>query len=373
MELMQLVRTLMLLDDSLPPLIIKDKRFQYPIIQGGMGIGISLALLAGAVSKEGGLGVVSSAHLNRLVSKREGVSLNISKSVFLEMTLAKLLSEENPVAINIMVAIQKHYDDSVKAAIKAGASAIISGGGMPLHLPEIEDPGDTALIPIVSSKKALELIWKKWDRSKVRKYKPDAVVIEGDCAGGHLGFKINQIGLKENKLENLLPPIKDFAMTHGDFPVIVAGGIYDRNDILRFLRLGADGVQMGTRFLMTVESNASPEFKKDILNAKEGDIEPTQLSPCGMPFMATKASQAAIRKQQKPKCSSGLVLFKGSDGEYNRCDAKISDTCVCICQALLGAIDGSNSTYFLHTSGKVGEKVDKILTVSDLMRELTQK
>ncbi|MCI0469907.1 MAG: nitronate monooxygenase, partial [Nitrospirae bacterium] len=236
---------------ALPHLKIKGKTISLPIIQGGMGVGVSLSPLARAVAKEGGIGIVSSAGLDRLVSKRNNKKVNTYEAAYEEVSLAK--ANGGVAGINIMCALVRDYENSVKGALDAGADVIISGAGLPLGLPGIQPPKDTALIPIVSSARALELICKKWERFG---YRPDAVVLEGPLAGGHLGFKIDQIDIESNKLENLLPPVKDMAIKYGNFPVIVAGGVYTHEDILRFLKMGADGVQMGTRFLATEESSA---------------------------------------------------------------------------------------------------------------------
>ena len=217
----------------LPPLTIKGKHIPVPIVQGGMGIGVSLSPLASAVAVEGGLGIVSSACLDLLTSRRLQKELTTYQAVREEMSIAK--DRGGVVGINIMVAIAKHYEDSVRAAIDAGVDVIISGGGLPLSLPAIKDPGGTALVPIVSSARALELICRKWERHG---YRPDAVILEGPLAGGHLGFKFEEISLEENKLENLLPPVKETAQKYGNFPVIVAGGIFTHEDILSFLHLG---------------------------------------------------------------------------------------------------------------------------------------
>ena len=146
-----------------------------------------------------------------------------------------------------MRALVRDYDDSVKGALDANADAIISGAGLPISLPTIQPPKDTALIPIVSSARALDIICKKWEKNG---YRPDAVVLEGPLAGGHLGFKMDEIDSDENMLENLFPPVKDMAQKYGGFPVIVAGGIYTYDDIIRFMKMGADGVQMGTGSLL---------------------------------------------------------------------------------------------------------------------------
>ena len=176
-------------------MVIKGKIIKVPVIQGGMGVGVSLHPLARAVAREGGVGIVSSACLDRLVEKRTGKKYNSYEAAYEEVSQSKI--EGGISGINIMFALQRDYEASVRGAIDAGADMIISGAGLPMGLPGIQPPKDTALIPIVSSARALDLICKKWERFG---YRPDAVVLEGPLAGGHLGFKINQVDLEENKL-----------------------------------------------------------------------------------------------------------------------------------------------------------------------------
>ena len=360
---------------ALPSLVIKGKTIKVPIIQGGMGVGVSLAPLAGAVAQEGGVGIISSAALDRLVSKRKGKKLTTYEAVYEEISLAK---EKGGVSgINIMVALMQTYDDTVKGAIDAGADVIISGAGLPMSLPTIKNPGDTALIPIVSSARALELICKKWERAH---YRPDAVVLEGPLAGGHLGFRIEDIQLESNRLENLLPAVKETAIKFGNIPVIVAGGIYSHDDIVRFLKMGADGVQMGTRFLVTEESSATDAYKQAVINAGKDDIIVAQNpgSPCGLPFMVIKESPMffnGLQRKRKPRCDKGYVLTKDKEGNFTQCRAKIDDGCnFCICNGLLSSA-GYNPEVEepLYTVGVNGYRVDKLTTVKELMNELTGK
>lgn len=365
-------------DSLLSPLIIKGKKIKIPIIQGGMGVGVSLHPLAAAVAKEGGLGIVSSACLDRLVSKRTGKRYNSYEAAYEEVSRAK--SEGGYAGINIMVALVRDYNDSVKGAIDAGADAIISGAGLPLTLPIIQPPKGTALIPIVSSARALEIICKKWEKVG---YRPDAVVLEGPLAGGHLGFKIDQIDLESNKLENLLPPVKDVARKYGDFPVIVAGGIYTHHDIVKFMKMGADGIQMGTRFLATEESSASEEYKQAVINATEEDIivahDPG--SPCGLPFRVIKQSPMYVSTLKRlerlspPKCDKGYVLFKDKEGKFSICPAKESNEHhFCICNGLLSSAGyNRDNEEPLYTVGTNAYRIDKIVTVRTLMDELTGK
>lgn len=356
----------------LPSLSIKGKRLPLPIIQGGMGVGVSLHPLARAVAVEGGLGVLSSACVDRLVSERSGKKTKTYDAVYEEVSLAKAAG--GFAGINIMVALQRDYDASVRGAIDAGADAIISGAGLPLALPSIQKPGDTALVPIVSSARALDIICRRWERQGQR---PDAVVLEGPLAGGHLGFRMNQVELPENTLEALLPAVKDYARAHGDFPVIVAGGIYTHQDILRFLALGADGVQMGTRFLVTEESSATPAYKQAVIDSTAEDIlvadDPG--SPCGLPFRVLRKSPmylSALAHRRPPKCDKGYVLLKDEKGNFTRCPAKESNEHhFCICNGLLSSAGyRPDKEEPIYTVGATAWRVDRVLTVKTLMAEL---
>ena len=340
-----------------------------------MGVGVSLHPLASAVAKEGGVGIISSACLDRLVSKRTGRKYTTYDATYEELSLAKAAG--GFVGINIMVALLRDYENSVRASIDAGADFIISGAGLPLNLPSIQPPKDTALIPIVSSARALELICKKWERLG---YRPDAVVLEGPLAGGHLGFKIDQIDLEANKLENLLPPVKDMAKKYGNFPVIVAGGIYTHEDIVRFAKMGADGVQMGTRFLATEESSASLSYKAAVIEAKDEDIIVADKpgSPCGLPFRVIKQSpmfQSALQRLRPPKCDKGYVLLKDSEGKFSRCAAKEdNENFFCICNGLLSSADyNPEKEEPLYTVGTNASRIDKIVSVKAVMDELVGK
>jgi nitronate monooxygenase len=357
---------------NLPTLTIKGKTLALPIIQGGMGVGVSLYPLARAVAREGGLGIVSSACLDRLVTKRDGKKADSYQAAYEEVSRAK--SAGGLAGINIMCALARDYEASVRGALDAGADVIISGAGLPMGLPAIQPPKDTALIPIVSSTRALELICRKWEKVG---YRPDAVVLEGPLAGGHLGFKKDDIDLESNRLENLLPPVKEYARRNGDFPVIVAGGIYTNDDISRYLAMGADGVQMGTRFLATDESSATEEYKRAVVASKDEDIivahDPG--SPCGLPFRVIRQSPmyvSALQRLRTPRCDKGYVLLKDAEGKYSRCPAKESNEHhFCICNGLLSSAGyNRDKEEPLYTVGTSASRVDRIVPVKALMDEL---
>ena len=356
----------------LPPLTVKGKRIAVPIVQGGMGVGVSLHPLASAVAREGGLGILSSAAINRVVSRRLGRKVATYEAVREEVAAAK--SQGGYAGINIMVALQRDYADSVKGAIDAGAHAIISGAGLPTALPAIQDPRDTALIPIVSSARALEIICRKWEKLG---HRPDAVVLEGPLAGGHLGFKFDEVDLPSNALETLLPEVKDVARKYGDFPVIAAGGVFTHEDIVSLLRQGADGVQMGTRFLATHESSADDAYKQAVVNATREDILVTQSpgSPCGLPFRVLRKSPmfvSALRGKRKALCDKGYVLLKDAQGRFSRCLAKEdSDHYFCICNGLLSSSGyDPDAEEPLYTVGSNAYRVERVVSVKALMDEL---
>jgi nitronate monooxygenase len=357
---------------GLPPLIIKGKKITVPIVQGGMGVGVSLHPLASAVAREGGLGVLSSACIDRLVSRRLGRKVDTYEAVRDEVALAR--SKGGFAGINIMVALQRDFVDSVKGAIDAGADAIIAGAGLPTSLPAIQDPRETALIPIVSSARALEIICRKWEKLG---YRPDGVVLEGPLAGGHLGFRFDEIDLQSNTLEVLLPQVKEMARRYGDFPVIVAGGIFTHEDIVSFLRLGADGVQMATRFLATEESSAAPAYKQAVVDATKEDILVAResASPCGLPFRVLRQSPmfvSALQRKRRPLCDKGYVLLKDGEGGYSRCLAKDdSDRYFCICNGLLSSAGyNPEDEEPLYTVGSNAHRVKSVVPVKALMDEL---
>jgi nitronate monooxygenase len=337
-----------------------------------MGIGISLSPLASAVAKRGGVGTISSAGLAAIVSKRLGRRVDARQAAAIEVADSK--KGGGFIAINIMVALHQAFTDSILGAVEGGVDALILGAGLPTNLPESLETADVALIPIVSSAKALKIICRRWKERLGRV--PDATVLEGPLAGGHLGFSYADLKKEEVRLENIFGPVKEFAQKHGDFPVIVAGGIYYHEDIVRWVNdLGADGVQMGTRFAATYESGASVDFKQAIINCREEDIMVAKKpgSPCGLPFRIIKTSpgyQTALKKTRPPKCNRGLVLRRDEEGNYTVCPARNSHDSFCICNVLYSAHGFTDKEEPIFTVGGRGYLVDRILSVDELMDEL---
>jgi len=346
-----------------------------PIVQGGMGVGISWDQLAGNVSLNGGLGVISSVgtgyyknkeYAKKLVSDRPLSESNFySKEGFNAIIeSARGICGDRPLAANILYAIND-YGRVVTDACEAGIDIIITGAGLPTNMPEFtEGYPDVALVPIVSSPKALKIICKRWQKRYDRL--PDAVIVEGPKSGGHQGFTYDQCKLEENQLENIVAPVVEEAAKWGDIPVIAAGGVWDKNDIEEMLGLGARGVQMGTRFIGTYECDAHANLKKVLLEAKKEDIQ-LMSSPVGYPAQGVVTNLThMVAKREGPaiKCISNCVA-PCNRGE----EAKVVG--FCIADRLSDAYEGNLETG-LFFSGTNGYKLNEIISVEELLTKLTQ-
>lgn len=346
---------------------IGDIKLEVPIIQGGMGVGISLGNLAGHVAKNGGMGVISTAHPGYRAEDFEKNPTEVNKrELAKEIQKAKEIAKgKGMVAINAMVAITD-YAQMVEVAIKNKIDAIISGAGLPMNLPGFVKGTKVKIAPIVSSGKAARLICKTWDRRY--HVAPDFVVIEGSEAGGHLGFhKEDVLNKTTAKLADIFKEVKETLQPfvekyQKEIPIFVAGGVYDADDIKQFMDLGADGVQMATRFICTEECDADIKYKEAFINAKKEDIEIVK-SPVGMPGRAimTKLTERLKNDERIPvkRCYNCLVP----------CDVKT--TPYCISSALINAAKG-NLDEGLVFSGSNGYRNDKIVTVKELMDELKE-
>ncbi len=345
------------------PLQIGNLTVPIPIVQGGMGVGISLSGLAAAVANEGGLGVISAAGIGmiRKNSEEPGKIDNV-RAVKEEIRNARAKTK-GVLGINIMVALSD-FAELAKAAVEEGIDVIFAGAGLPLNLPEVAGlDGKTKLVPIVSSAKAVKVI-SKWWKEKYN-YIPDAFVVEGPMAGGHLGFKREQIEDPEYQLEKLVPQVLEAVRPLEEesgrkIPVIAAGGIFTGGDMKRFLEMGASAVQMATRFVTTDECDADMEFKQAYLNCKEEDIEIIQ-SPVGMPGRAIR----------------NVFLEKVSQGEKRpaNCPFHCISTCkpdsspYCISVALINACRGRMKDGFAFI-GANGYRIKEIVSVKQLFQDL---
>lgn len=346
---------------------IGDKVSKYPIIQGGMGVGVSLHNLAGNVSKEGGIGIISTADIgyqeddfaqNPMKANFRAIGKEIEKA-------RKIAGEDKILGVNIMVAM-KNYADIVKECVRQKIDLIISGAGIPKELPEYVKGSQTKIAPIVSSLRCCKLIVKHW----INKYDyvPDMIVIEGTEAGGHLGFKPEELveGNKP-KLEDITTEVIDYIKevekeTGKEIPVIAAGGIWDGKDIKKILKLGAAGVQMATRFVATNECDASNEFKQAYVNAKKEDVKIIK-SPVGMPGRAIYNDFIKNTEVEKAKIQKCYNCIK---------TCNVVDTPYCITKALINAVKGNMKEALVFCGSNV-DKVKEIVSVHTLMSELVSE
>ena len=352
--------------NNLKELKIGDLTAKLPIIQGGMGVAISLSGLASAVANEGGIGVISAAVIGML---EPDFSIN-----FLEANIRALRREikkakeltKGILGVNILVALS-NFADMARTAIEEEIDIILSGAGLPLNLPKFLNGNKrTKLVPIVSSGRAARIICKRW--LEKYNYLPDAVVVEGPLAGGHLGFKEEQISNPAYSLEKLIPEvIKEVRVFEERYkkpiPVIAAGGIYTGEDIYKFLQLGASGVQMATRFVTTYECDASMGFKQAYIDSKKEDIVIIK-SPVGMPGRAirNKFIDDVNKGEKKPfKCPFHCIIT---------CDCKNSPYCIAL--ALVNARKG-NLKYGFAFAGANAYRTKEIISVKELIKSLLEE
>lgn len=341
---------------------IGDLEVKIPVVQGGMGVGISLSGLAGNVSACGGLGVISTAQIGwREPDFYEKPFEANFRAIEKEIKKARELAKGGVLGVNIMVATQR-YEEYVKSAIKAGIDIVISGAGLPIDLPKYVEGSKTKIAPIVSSLKSLTVICRMWER----KYQtaPDLVVIEGPKAGGHLGFSREELETVTDEayddvIVSIIEKVKEYSEKFSKkIPVVVAGGIYERKDMEHVMKLGADGVQMGTRFVTTKECDADEAYKQSYIKAKKEDIKIVQ-SPVGMPGRAILNPFLEKVKTEKCKikhCYQCIVT----------CDKKTIP--YCITEALVNAAEGRVDEGLLFC-GENAYRADKIETVAEIMEE----
>lgn len=347
---------------------IKDKVLSLPIVQGGMGVGISLGNLAGAVMQQGAMGTISAAHPGYYLENfEENPALANCTALAQQIKKAKDIAKgKGLLAVNIMVA-GNDYEEYVKASIDAGADAIISGAGLPLDLPKYAKSGNILLAPIVSGAKAIQLIAKRWDKSFNTTM--DFVVIEGSKAGGHLGFKKEDlINGTAQSLEEILPQVKQVLKEYEEkynkkIPVFTAGGIFDGKDIAHFISLGADGVQMGTRFIATNECDASEKYKQAFIQCAESDIGLVK-SPAGLP------GRAIYNSFVKKMMNSEPISVKNCIHCMKPCNPQ--NTCYCITRALINAVKGNTENGLIFT-GTNGYRITEIVPVKQLIENLMKE
>ena len=371
---------------GLKPLKIGNLVAKHPVIQGGMGVGVSLSSLAGAVAKAGGIGIISTAQIGFKDQNfgKNPMAANL-RAIHSELKKAREKAPQGILGFNIMVAT-KEYASYVKEAVKAGADVIISGAGLPIDMPkfvaeaENENGGSekkerrTMIAPIVSSVKSALVICRMWDR----KYHtaPDFVVVEGPCAGGHLGFsreQLTELGadtdhvaetfdepVYDKEIRGIIGTVKSFAEKYKKhIPVITAGGIFDHKDVLHQFALGAEGIQAATRFATTEECDADIAYKEAYINAKEEDIVIVK-SPVGMPGRA-------IKNKFLERVAQGPVKVERCFRCLEHCNP--ATTPYCITKALINAAEGRIDEALLFC-GSNAYRCEKIETVPEVMAAL---
>lgn len=351
---------------NLPSLKIGDFIAKVPIIQGGMGIGVSKSKLAAAVANSGCIGVISAVQLgyNEPDFEKNYKEANI-RSLKKEIQNARKLSPSGIIGINVMTAA-KNYEETVKAAVEEKIDLIISGAGLPIDLPKFIKNTKTKIIPIVSSGKAANIITKMWLRKY--DYVPDAIIVEGKEAGGHLGFTLKDLLSSSTKnlqeiVKDVITVIKNFEEKHQkSIPVIAAGGIFTGKDIAEYIKLGAAGVQMATSFVATDECDAHINFKNAYINSQKEDIQLIK-SPVGMPGRAIKNKFVeSINTDGTPinKCYNCLKT----------CNPKT--TPFCISKALISAVNGDVENGLVF-AGSNAYKLTEIKPVETLVSELVHE
>lgn len=347
---------------ALPSLRIGDLEVNPPIIQGGMGVRISKANLAAAVANEGCVGVVSTVGLGKFEDYPGSEFVRVNEEALRQEIRKARSMTDGIIGVNVMVALSNYQNLSVTAA-EEGVDLIISGAGLPLDLPKFVTGKSTKLLPIVCTGRTLNIIYKKWKSRYDRT--PDAVVVEGSMAGGHLGFKYED--LLEGRIpaldEMLLDVIEAANSYDPPIPVIAAGGIFDGQDIARVLKLGASGVQMATRFVCTAECDAHDNFKQAYINAKKEDITIIK-SPVGMPGRVLNSEFVQRIKNGE------TVPFKCTYKCLRTCDPKTAP--YCIAKVLVNAAEGNLDEAFAF-SGENSYRCNEIVTVKQLVDQLTEE
>lgn len=344
---------------------IGNKIARVPVIQGGMGVGISRSGLAGAVAAAGGVGIISTAQIgyDEDIFEKNQKEANVS-AIEKHIKLAKKQADGGLVGVNVMVAL-KDYAEHVKASVAAGADVVISGAGLPINLPELVGDSGVKISPIISTEKAARVILRMWDKRYRRT--ADFLVIEGPKAGGHLGFSEKE--LLTGKFLHYGEEIRKIIAVAGEYgdkfgvhiPVVVAGGIFDKEDVTQAVELGADGVQVASRFVATEECDAPLAYKQAYVNATDEDVVIIK-SPVGMPGRAIRNAfldAVALGRQKISKCYGCLAKCNPAEIPY------------CITEALIRAVNGDIENGLIFAGANVG-KIDRISTVAEIMEELQE-
>jgi nitronate monooxygenase len=352
----------MLSSKEIPSLKIGDLEINPPIIQGGMGVRVSRSRLASAVANEGCVGVIASVGLGDYENTAIAKFVEVNNDALKDEIRKCRANSKGVIGVNVMVVLS-NYEDLVKICVEEKVDIIICGSGLPMDLPKLTEGSNIKLIPIVSSARALNIIVRKWKQNYNRV--PDAVIVEGPLAGGHLGYAFNDmINNTAPSLEQLIEEVVAFVNTlEKPFPVIAAGGIYDGEDIAKFLKLGASGVQMATRFVCTPECDVDEKFKTAYLTAKKEDIVIIN-SPVGLPGRV-------IRNEFTKRIMQGETIpFSCPHHCLRSCDPNVAP--YCIARVLGDASKGHLDESFVF-AGANAYRCNEIVPVKTLINQLKEE
>ncbi len=357
---------------NIHPLKIGNTEARVPVIQGGMGVGVSLGSLAGAVAKEGGIGVISAAQIGfrepDFDTNTKEANLRAIKK---EYEKARTIAPEGVIGFNLMVAM-RHYEEYVRAAIDAGADIIISGAGLPMDLPRIAGESKVLLAPIISTEKSARVILKYWGKRYRRM--PDLLVIEGPKAGGHLGFTKEQLleygeeqgtdrtcEAYDQEVTRILGAVREYEeLFDCKIPTALGGGIENRSQAAHAFSLGVDAIQAATRFVTTEECDADIRYKEAYIRADKEDIVIVK-SPVGMPGRAimNPFMKRVMAGEQIPHTPCHRCLHKCNPAEIP----------YCITDALIHAAKGETDDALLFC-GAYAYKAKRLETVKEVIDSL---
>lgn len=367
------------------PLVIGDKTAKYPVIQGGMGVGVSRSMLAGAVAAAGGIGIISTAQIgyDEKDFATDTAACNLRAIQYHIEEARRMATAEDGtcpglIGVNVMTAL-KHYKDHVRVAAQAGADVIICGAGLALDLPQLVEGSNAKIAPIVSSARACKVLLRQWSKQYERT--ADFLVFEGPAAGGHLGFhqpQLEEFGfscgesasqsvgrtfhlyMMDEEIRKVIECKAEYEEKYGvKIPLVVAGGVFDHQDVLHMLALGADGVQLASRFVATYECDASDAYKQAYVQAKEEDVCIIK-SPVGLPGRALNNAFVKRTKEGKipvKRCFQCLAKCNPAQVPY------------CITKALIDAVKGDVEQGLVFCGSNIG-RIKKLVHVDELIREL---
>ncbi len=347
---------------TIPSLTIGNLVINPPIIQGGMGVRVSGPNLAAAVANEGAVGTIASVGLSDYINN-PNAAFDGQTTEALRDAIRKAKSNSNGViAVNILVVLS-NYEELVKVCVEENVDIIVCGSGLPLDLPKYTQGSDVKIIPIVSSTRAFNIIYQKWKKNYNKI--PDAVIVEGVEAGGHIGFSYDEIvNHTAPKLETIVTEMVDMMKSLDEkIPIIAAGGIFTGDDIARFLKLGASGVQMATRFVCTDECDVDLKFKEAYINSEIDDLEIIK-SPVGLPGRVIK-NNFVIR------------ILNGETSPFN-CPYRCLRTCnprqapYCIARVLSSSAQGIFDNAFAF-AGSNAYRCTEIVSVKSLIATLKRE